>query len=151
MTGPVDRSGVSLTDGYFSTSVDFGADAFTGEGRQMQVLVKCSGDADYVALTGMVSLAAAPYAHSLRPGAEVSSSSAGELGAVVTVEDAYTGSFASTALKGQSSQGTGVYGQGGAYGLYSQGNAHVEGDLTWRSKTGYISVAAGAFQPMAEG
>ena len=34
------------------------------------------------------------------------------------------------------------------YGVYSQGNAHVEGDLTWKPITSYLSITAGAFQPI---
>ncbi|HEY54074.1 MAG TPA: hypothetical protein G4N94_11515 [Caldilineae bacterium] len=44
----------------------------------------------------------------------------------------------------------GVYGRSDSpagYGVYSEGNAHINGDLTWKAKTGYVSVAAAAFQP----
>jgi hypothetical protein len=49
-----------------------------------------------------------------------------------------------------SAKGAGVYGASthpDGYGLYSDGDAHVEGDLTWQPVTGYISVPAAAFQP----
>jgi hypothetical protein len=39
----------------------------------------------------------------------------------------------------------------GGYGVYSSGNAHVEGNLTWKSKTSYIAVSAAAFRPQADG
>ena len=169
VAGPVDRSSVTVSDGYFSTSIDFGSGAFTGQGRQLEILVRCpAGSGSYTTLSGMVWLAPAPYALSLQPGAEISSDTAGGLGAVLYVEDTYDGMFASAALKGQSTQGTGVYGAATAnsglnygvygetssssgYGVYSHGNAHVEGDLTWRAKTSYISVSAAAFRPMADG
>jgi hypothetical protein len=32
--------------------------------------------------------------------------------------------------------------------VYAEGNAHIEGDLTWKAKTGYASVSAAAFQPI---
>jgi hypothetical protein len=41
----------------------------------------------------------------------------------------------------------GYLGRGG-YGVYSKGDAHVEGALTWRAKTGYVSLAPAAFQPL---
>ena len=45
---------------------------------------------------------------------------------------------------------SGVYGHANSpdgYGVYSDGNAHVEGKLTWKAKTGFISVAPAAFRP----
>lgn len=112
IAGPVDRGNVTVSDGYFHTGIDFGADAFTGEGRQLQILVRCpAGSGSYTTLSGMVWLTAAPYAHSLRPGATISSDTAGELGAVLYVEDTYSGMFASSALEGKSTQGTAVYGE----------------------------------------
>ncbi len=43
----------------------------------------------------------------------------------------------------------GLYGEGGAvgYGVWSQGDAHVEGDLTWSAHTSRLSVSPPAFQP----
>ena len=115
----VTRSNVTLTDGFFSAGVDFGSGAFDGEGRQLQVLVRCpAGSGSYETLSPMVSLEAAPYAHSLRPGAQISSSTAGELSAVLSVEDTYSGGFASTALLGKSTKGIGVQGESGSgYGV----------------------------------
>ena len=34
------------------------------------------------------------------------------------------------------------------YGVYSDGNAHIEGELTWKAKMGCVSVSPAAFQPM---
>jgi hypothetical protein len=57
---------VEVTDGYFTVQLNdggqFGADAFTGDERWLQVAVQCSGDADYTTL-GRQELTAAPYAH----------------------------------------------------------------------------------------
>lgn len=41
---------------------------------------------------------------------------------------------------------TTAYGTG-YQALYTSGSGHVEGDLTWKAKTSYISVPAAAFQP----
>jgi hypothetical protein len=51
------------------------------------------------------------------------------------------------------SGGIGVYGQGPSdgYGVYSEGNTHVEGELTWKAKTSYVSVPAAAFHPRGGG
>lgn len=122
--GPVTQTNVAVSDGYFATNVDFGGDAFTGEGRQMGIAVRCpAGNGDYTDLSGRVMLHAAPYAHSLRPGAVISSSTAGP-GAVLHVEDTYSGMFASAALEGQSTQGTGVRGESSSgYGVYGEATA----------------------------
>jgi len=129
VAGPMDRAAVEVSDGYFSTVIDFGASAFNGEGRQLQILVRCpAGSGEYTTLTGMVTLNAVPYAHSLRPGANISSDTAGGLGAVLHVEDMYGGGFASAAFEGQSTQGVGVHGESGSgYGVY--GEATVTGGV----------------------
>ena len=56
---------------------------------------------------------------------------------------------------GQTVSGRGVYGKAtdlaNGYGVYSEGNAYVDGNLSWKSKTSYISVPAAAFQPAVDG
>jgi len=156
MEGPVDVPGVVVGDGYFSAAVDFGTDAFTGEARQMEIAVRCpSGSGSYSTLGGMVPLTAAPYAHSLRPGATIASDTAGELGSVLHVEDSYTGLFLSAAVEGQSTQGTGVRGEsasghgvhgeataatGATYGVYGKSNSSDDG-----SYGGYFVGYGGVF------
>jgi len=53
---------------------------------------------------------------------------------------------------GQTVSGRGVYGKAtdlaNGYGVYSEGNAYVDGNLGWKARTSYISVAAAAFQPV---
>lgn len=157
VAGPVDRGSVQVSDGQFSTSIDFGANAFTGEGRQLQIAVRCpAGSGSYTTLTGMVQLSAAPYAHSLRPGAAVSSDTAGELGSVLYVEDSYTGVFSSAALKGQSTQGAGVLGESssgnGVEGQTSSGHGvYGEATNTTGSPYGVYGLASSAGSPTSYG
>jgi hypothetical protein len=48
--------------------------------------------------------------------------------------------------------GYGVRGDSTAgYGLYSGGDAHVEGQLTWKAVTSYLSIPAADFQPSEDG
>jgi hypothetical protein len=58
--------GVAVGDGYFNATLnaggEFGADAFRGDKRYLQVAVQCPGDADYVLLGGRIALNAMPYA-----------------------------------------------------------------------------------------
>ncbi len=105
-------SSVTLDNGNFSVGLDFGANAFRGYARYLQIGVRCpAGSGSYITLSGRVSLTATPYAHSLRPGASISSDTAGQLGAVLYVEDTYSGMLVSAAFKGQSTNGTGVHGE----------------------------------------
>jgi len=137
--GPVDRSGVTVSDGYFSTSLDFGASAFTGEGRQLQILVRCpAGSGGYTTLSGMVTLSAAPYALSLQPGAIISGSL--EMAPVVKAENTYAGMLISYGLQGVS-QAIGVLGTGGAAGVQGEtataSGKGVYGEATASSGTNY--------------
>lgn len=52
---------------------------------------------------------------------------------------------------GYSASGHGVHGKANppdGYAIYSEGNTYVDGKLSWRAKTGYVSVSAAAFQPV---
>jgi len=54
---------VPLTEGYFTVQLDFGADAFTGEARYLDISVRCpAGTGDYTQLQPRQQLTAAPYA-----------------------------------------------------------------------------------------
>lgn len=117
---PVEKSAVQVQDGYFSTLLDFGDSAFTGEGRQLGIEVRCpSGSGSYTPLSDYVWLSAAPYALSLRPGAVVSGSVMA--GATLLVNNTYDGMFASYGIQG-TSQDVGVLGKGNRVG--------VEGEAT---------------------
>ncbi len=48
----------------------------------------------------------------------------------------------------------GVYGENASpngYGIYSKGDAHIEGTLTWEPITGFVSIPAAAFRPYQGG
>jgi len=60
---PIVRTGVPLTEGYFTVQLDFGAGAFTGEARWLDISVRCpAGTGDYTQLQPRQQLTAAPYA-----------------------------------------------------------------------------------------
>lgn len=110
--GTETRGNVTLDGGNFSVGLDFGGSAFEGDARYLQIAVRCpAGSGSYTSLGGRVSLNPTPYAHSLRPGAVISSDTAGQLGAVFTVEDYYSGMLASTAIRAETNQGTAVHGE----------------------------------------
>lgn len=136
LVGEQTASDVEVNDGYFSVPLDFGVTAFTGDARYLGIEVEGASLEPRVALT------AAPYAHSLRPGASVesagtalqlttSSTSGAALNAIASTSSgnaaAVYGSSSSPAGAGLSgynnTSGYGVYGRAGGstgtpYGVY---------------------------------
>ncbi len=58
--GVENQAGVPVDDGYFTTQLDFGASAFEGEARYLEIDVSCDGDA--TTLAPRQQLTPAPYA-----------------------------------------------------------------------------------------
>jgi hypothetical protein len=56
---------VTVTEGLFATSLDFGPDIFTGDARWLAAAAQCPGDAGYTDLGPRQPLAPAPYALAL--------------------------------------------------------------------------------------
>ncbi|MBN1922279.1 MAG: hypothetical protein JW892_13610 [Anaerolineae bacterium] len=136
---------VPVTEGKFTALLDFGGAAFTGDARWMQVYVRCpSTVGSYTLLSGRVELTAVPYAHSLRPGAQVFGTEGatlhvrnsaengvavhGEATSLATAFDyqAFGGRFTS-----RSRGGVGVFGGDNdagdysfGYGVWGQSNSH---------------------------
>lgn len=55
-------------------------------------------------------------------------------------------------VRGDSDAGYGGYfASSTGYGLYSEGDAHIEGQLTWKPVTSYLSIPAADFQPSEDG
>ena len=55
-------TGITVTDGLFTVQLDFGAGAFQGDARWLEIAVRCAGDGDYVTLSPRQPLTPAPYA-----------------------------------------------------------------------------------------
>lgn len=117
----VTKTGVPVTDGVFSTDLDFGSGYFTGDARYLQIQVQCSGDSSYTSLSGRVALNAAPYALSLVPGAVISGTH--PTGRVLSVSDTATSGFTFGVFsESNSTEGTGVMGYG-AVGVRGQSDS----------------------------
>lgn len=56
---------VSVVNGHFTVQLDFGASAFSGEARWLQIAVQCGGDPGMVLLAPRQQLTPAPYALAL--------------------------------------------------------------------------------------
>jgi hypothetical protein len=119
-------STTEVSDGHFSLAPDFGAGAFTGEARWLGIQVSCPPTSPAQLLSGRVELAAAPYAHSLRPGAVVKDT----IGVTTTLS-----------VTNYSDEGTAVYGEntslstatdwqgfGGRFVSHSWGGVGVQGE-----------------------
>lgn len=104
---------LTVAEGLFTASLDFGA-VFNGAALYLQIGVRPAGSADPITLlTPRQALTAAPYAHTLRPGADVVGAVTGD--AVIWAQNTATTSAASYALRGESnttaSSGAAVYGR----------------------------------------
>ena len=56
------QTSLAVTDGLFTTSLDFGTSAFSGDQRFLAIAVQLAGGGGYTALTPRQALTAAPYA-----------------------------------------------------------------------------------------
>lgn len=69
--GPLNQV-IAVSNGRFTTALDFGASKMTGEERWVEMAVRCPpGSGSYTTITPRRYLTAAPYAQGLRPGARV--------------------------------------------------------------------------------
>jgi hypothetical protein len=57
----VTRTALSVSDGYFTTTLDFGSGAFTGNARWLQIAVRPAGQGSYTTLTPRHELTPTPY------------------------------------------------------------------------------------------
>ena len=67
--GEVAKANQPVADGLFAVSLDFGASAFRGDARWLELAVRCpAGSGAYKTLSPRQELSGVPYALSLRPG-----------------------------------------------------------------------------------
>jgi hypothetical protein len=81
-------------------------------------------------------------------GTDISGLSHGILGRTNSTANNSSGVYGFAAA--ESGRTFGVYGHSSSaegYGVYSDGNAHIQGDLTWQARKGYVSVSPAAFHP----
>jgi hypothetical protein len=75
----------------------------------------------------------------------------GVVGQSTTSAGVYGNSASNYGVWGISRDGSGVVGQSdNGYAVYSAGPAYIAGELSWSSKTSYISVSAAAFRPSGD-
>ena len=156
-----------VRDGYFTVAVDFGQDVFTGDARWMSVRLRCpEPQGEWTNLQGRIALRPVPYAmvaQSVAPGATVIDASGNSTGIyaqsgpdwilplLIGIKTAglWGDSRYNDGVIGTSQSGNGLYGYSETgKALYADGDAHVEGNLTWKAKTSATSLSAAAFQPV---
>ena len=58
----VTKAGVSVSEGLFSVQLDFGAAAFEGDDRYLEIGIKCTGDSSFTTLSPRQPITPVPYA-----------------------------------------------------------------------------------------
>ena len=137
---------VTITDGLFAESLDFGTDTFTGARRWLEVEVDCDGDSTYADL-GRQELTAAPYALGLRPGAVISGT-----GTVMTVEGTNTsGTILHVENIGGGASDSAVYGESaGGYGVRASSENNVGVYGTSESNHGMLGKSSDGYGVVGE-
>jgi hypothetical protein len=128
-------SNQTVTEGLFTVPLDFGANAFQGDARWLEIAVRQTGGGTYTTLSPRQPLTAVPYAMSLATGSSGAVISTTVAGPALAITNSNT---IGIGVLGYDLNGYGVYGNtGGGYGVYgnSSGGTGVRGNST--SGTGY--------------
>lgn len=120
---------VTVTSGLFTTQLDFGADAFQGQGRWMQIAVRPAGGPLYTILAPRQQLSPAPYALTLRAGATITGTLTSPILSAIN-EGGNAG------LYGSSVDGSGVFGES-TTGNGVRGASESEDGVQGHSNTQY--------------
>ena len=129
--GSVISTTLGVSNGLFTTALNFGTSAFTGDARWLEIRVRCpSGSGAFVMLSPRQQLYGAPYAMTLRPGATISATTSGN---VINVQN--YGSGRSGHFWNQSNSFAAIRAEnaGSNFGVYavSSGGVGVEGVSTF--------------------
>ncbi|HET9493721.1 MAG TPA: hypothetical protein VFR15_05780 [Chloroflexia bacterium] len=114
----------TVAGGLFTVQLDFGAAAFRGDARWLEIAVRPAGGGTYTTLSPRQPLSATPYASSLVPGSTLTNNSSSNL---ITVNNTGTGA--------------GMYGESaGGVGMRGVGNNQHGGLFTNNSTIGYAAL-----------
>ncbi|UCF42274.1 MAG: hypothetical protein JSV99_06585 [Planctomycetota bacterium] len=121
----VNKLNIDVSDAFFAVDLNFGNTVwYDGTKKWLEIGVRPSPvnePCDFISLGPPVEITAVPYA--------------------LTTRGIFVDGFGNVGIGTTEPNKT----------LDVVGNAHVEGDVTWKAKTGYISVSAAAFRPMLDG
>lgn len=170
IAGPIARQ-VAVTNGLFVTALDFGAAAFNGVARALEVGVKCEGDATFTMLTPRQAIAPDPYAlalpglrteqNGISPnviGGSVSNTVGTSVrGAVIggggdeTAPNVVTGNYSVIGSGEDNQAGASYTVVGGGYGNTTSGRASTVSDGGNNTANGSHAVVGGGFDNIATG
>lgn len=131
---PVAIGNQTVDQGLFTVTLDFGAGAFQGQARWLEIAVRQAGSSPYTTLAPRQALTAAPYALNLLPGAVVTGTRGSPL--LLTSNGDGVGTYGKSihndGLVGESAEPgrSGVFGYNtasGGYGLSGRANAGSNG------------------------
>ncbi|MFL5731694.1 MAG: hypothetical protein ACJ78Q_00720 [Chloroflexia bacterium] len=143
---PVTVTNQTVSNGLFTVSLDFGAGAFQGQGRWLEMQVRLAGQGAYTTLAPRQPITAAPYAMGLMPGASITGTLTSPILAATNNGNTGSGIYGTSSSAGV--QDAGVYGKStgansngvvgessngaSAYGVWgiSSGGQAVRGDST---------------------
>jgi len=133
IAGPLTGPGVSVTNGLFTVSLDFGTSVFTGPARWLQIGVRTNGAASFVPLNPRQALTPAPYAIFAATASNVVSGSVVKsvnalkddvtLAAGTNVTISRTGNTLTFTAAGPG--GSGIWDRSGANTYYNAGNVGI--------------------------
>jgi hypothetical protein len=142
-------SGVAVSNGTFTATLDFGAGAFCGSALWLEIGVRTNGSDNYTTLAPLQAITPAPYA--------IMASSASNLlgtlpisqlsgpGAVVTVSASGALSVTNLSLGGDTSAGGSVIASGD---VFAGGNVSATGNI---SASGNVSASSTMSSPLVQG
>jgi hypothetical protein len=113
VASPVGITAQPVTDGLFTVTLDFGAGAFQGQARWLEIQARPTGNGFYATLSPRQQLSPAPYAMSLVPGAVVSGTLGSPLLSLTNTGSGnglYSESANGVSVSGISTNGIGLYG-----------------------------------------
>jgi len=150
------KPGVSVTNGVFNVGLDFGAAAFDGTDRFLEVAVRRNAGDAFTVLSPRQKINSAPYA--IKSKSSDTATNSTQLGGVAASEYVTTTSVGSTFIKNSTTRqtgnfnisGNGIIGGslsvsgagGGSTGVYSTGDTGVFGNSTTSSGTGVLGAGS---------
>jgi len=98
IVGPVTNSATAVTNGLFTTTIDFGPGVFTGTNNWLAIGVRTNGAATFTPLTPRQQLTPTPYAiYSTAAGSALTATTAGSASSATSATTATTATIAITA------------------------------------------------------
>ena len=164
VAGPRTVTGVEVTGSAYTTTIDFGSDAFDGSARFLEIAWRQSGGTTFTKLTPRVELVAVPYALGLRlPATESTAASGNALsvtnggggnalaGISTAAGNGVSGSNLSTGVGTQGTSGSGYGVEGvserglaGVYGTSTDAGSGVFGQVDNAAGSGVLGENTGA-------